>query len=57
LGAGAARRFRCQVDNHPLFPDVCAKAGNGFVGQEICFVAKAGGNNVAKSSMILAICV
>jgi hypothetical protein len=31
--------FRCWIDNHSSFPDVCAKAGNGFVGQENCFVA------------------
>jgi hypothetical protein len=37
--AGAARRFRRQIDNYPVFPDACAKAGNGFVGQEKCFVA------------------
>jgi hypothetical protein len=30
LLAGAARRFRCQIDNQPLFPDVCAKNGKWF---------------------------
>jgi hypothetical protein len=40
LAAGAARRLRCAVDNQALFPDVCAKSGNGFVTPEICFVAR-----------------
>jgi hypothetical protein len=30
LGTGAGRRFRCGVDNHPLFPDVCAESGKWF---------------------------
>jgi hypothetical protein len=30
LDAGAARRFRCRIDNHPVFPDVCAKSGKWF---------------------------
>ena len=40
LDAGA-RRFRCQTDNQGLFPHVCAKAGNGFIPRENCFVARA----------------
>jgi hypothetical protein len=40
LVAGAARRFRCRLDNQTLFPDVCAKGENGFVAPQICFVAK-----------------
>jgi hypothetical protein len=30
LAADAVRRFRCQIGNHPLFPDVCAKSGKWF---------------------------
>jgi hypothetical protein len=33
--------FRCQLDNHSSFPDVCAKTGIGFVAPENCFVASA----------------
>jgi hypothetical protein len=51
LDAGAARRFRCQTDNQGLFPGVCAKAGNGFITRENCFVARAGRNNSLRSSM------
>jgi hypothetical protein len=47
--AGAARRFRCPIDNHAVFPDVCAKAENGFVGPENCFVVAAGRHNGSKS--------
>ncbi|QWG11307.1 hypothetical protein KMZ29_16300 [Bradyrhizobium sediminis] len=36
--AGAARRFGGPPDNHPLFPDVCAKSGKWFRRQENCFV-------------------
>jgi hypothetical protein len=38
LIAGAARRPRCQLDKQTLFPDVCAKAKNGFAAWQICFV-------------------
>jgi hypothetical protein len=31
--------FRWHVGNHPPFPDVFARVGNGFVGPEFCFVA------------------
>jgi hypothetical protein len=30
VNAGAGRRFRCQIDNHPVFPEVCAKSGKWF---------------------------
>jgi hypothetical protein len=50
LDAGA-RRFRCQTDNQGLFPHLCAKAGNGFIARENCFVARVGRNNCLKSSM------
>lgn len=36
--AGESRRFRWQVDNQRLFPEICAEAGNGFVAPENCFV-------------------
>jgi hypothetical protein len=52
FAAGAARRFRCPIGNRVVFPDVCAKAENGFVGQENCVVAAAGRNNLPKNSMI-----
>jgi hypothetical protein len=25
------------IDNHPVFPDVCTEAQNGFLGSEKCF--------------------
>jgi hypothetical protein len=28
--ASAVRRFRYLIDNHPVFPDVCAKSGKWF---------------------------
>jgi len=30
LTTGVARRFRCRIGNHPLFPDVYAKSGKWF---------------------------
>jgi len=41
-GFGRRRRppFSLTVVNQALFPDVCAKAGNGFIPREICFVAR-----------------
>jgi hypothetical protein len=32
LAADAVRRSRCELDNHPAFPDVCAKSGKWFRG-------------------------
>jgi hypothetical protein len=52
FAAGAGRRFRSPIDNHAVFPHVCAKAENGFVGQENCFAAAAARNNWPKNSMI-----
>ena len=40
--------YRWRLDNHPRFPDVCAQAGNGFVGQENCFVAGPRRNNLGE---------
>src|SRR5260370_10686974 len=48
FSAGAAPRFRCPIDNHSVFPDVCAQAENGFIGQENVFVAAAGRHNRPK---------
>src|ERR1700722_10933737 len=30
LGTGADRRYCWRLDNHPLFPDVCAQSGKWF---------------------------
>jgi hypothetical protein len=53
-GFGRRRRppFSLTVVNQGLFPDVCAKAQNGFIPREICFVARARRNNSLKTSMI-----
>jgi hypothetical protein len=36
---GASRRLYCGLDNHQGFPEFCAKAKNGFVAGQNCFVA------------------
>jgi hypothetical protein len=41
-----------QPDNRGLFPDICAKAENGFVAAEICFVGQPGRNIRANNPMI-----
>jgi len=38
LAAGAFQRSGCRLDNHPAFPDVCAKPEKWFRHQENCFV-------------------
>jgi hypothetical protein len=41
--------FCCPLDNHPPFPEFCAKAENGFVAAENCFVAATRRNRNQKS--------
>jgi hypothetical protein len=57
-GFGRRRRppFSSAVVNQRLFPDVCAKAQNGFIPREYCFVARARRNNSLKISMISVEC-
>ncbi|MBX9649344.1 MAG: hypothetical protein K2X57_20080, partial [Xanthobacteraceae bacterium] len=43
---------RWTPDNCGLFPDICAKAENGFVAAEICFIGPAGRNIDENNSMI-----
>jgi hypothetical protein len=46
------RRSCYGLDNHAAFPEFCAKAKNGFVAPENCFVVRAGRNNPSKNPMI-----
>src|SRR6476661_5206965 len=45
FAADAVRRSCGQLRNHAAFPEFFAKAENGFVAPEICFVAMNGRHN------------